>query len=743
MMDAAIHDLQLYCETNPHDQQAHYLQSILLFKANHFGEAILVADKVIASGAGSPTVYSVLIHALRVTGSKRCIDAGAECVKLFPDSAECYHELGLSYVANASHDAAESCFRTACELNPRNPDYQLNYAITLMSLKKYSEALVALSCISDDFPNIGYVLYYRGLCLGYEDDFSAAFQALEEARQSGFSPQIIHATIAKLQFREHGATPALLEYMKSGLAEGIREEEFLELYGEVLYQLHCFSELIGFAESLSIAEQDSVRLQNLIGLAYMELELLSDAEAHYYKCIHSFPNDPSAWINLSLLQEKRGDTAAAISSLRAALSVSPTHTEAIFNLASLQLYSNSHEAELLLRRVIDLDPSHGKAYNHLGIICMQQDRYGDARNYFDLALQYQGDTAEILNNIGLLAYQRREYADSEKLLRMAIQKDPENREIHRNLAFSLLVQGKFCEGWNEYAWRLKDGAMKEKFCPLPEKSMIMPGMNLFVIPEQGLGDTIQFIRYFRDLQNLGATVQFACPQELRQLVQLSEWNHTLPSSGDRTTAVTEYDMTLSLLSIPGMFIQTTEDIRHTASYLKADTETVQRFKTRTDPESLNCGIAWQGNKTHKNDHRRSMKLEEMFPLFQVEGVKFHSVQKEIDGNAAEILKMYSNVQVFPPELKDIAETAALIMNLDVLVTVDTMVAHLAGALGKKVLLLLPYAPDWRWDCTGLTTGWYSEIELFRQVQPGDWSSPVAEAGKRLSGLVNQRRNALP
>jgi len=196
-------------------------------------------------------------------------------------------------------------------------------------------------------------------------------------------------------------------------------------------------------------------------------------------------------------------------------------------------------------------------------------------------------------------------------------------------------------------------------------------------------------------------------------------------------------MTLALLSVPGLFIRGVADVSNSDPYLSADPQRVQKFRSQFDTKTVHCGITWQGNKSHKNDHRRSLSVKNLLPLFQIEGVKFHSVQKDVGNDSVELLKHYDNFVEFPLDINTVADTAALIMNLDVLITVDTMIAHLAGALGKKVLLLLPFAPDWRWECTDSYSGWYGEMEQFRQKRPADWSDPIAKVGKRLSELVKQ------
>lgn len=739
--DHAIQRLQNYYNENPQDLHALYLLGILCFKSDRFHDASLAMNQLIDTGGGNPTACSVLIHSLRMTGSRECIGVGLKSVGLYPESAECRHELGLSYVAYGQIENAIENFRSACELSPHSCHFSLNLALSLMKVKEYHEALHYLLPITDTDLVNGDIWYYIGLCQGYEKSFPKAYEALNLARSCGYPSLSIDATILKLKFQEAGATETLLASIRDGYLKGIRDEEFLDLFGEVLYQLRKYDELIKLSDELIIEKKVTARMQNLTGLSYMDTERYGEAEVLFRNTLDTFPGDPSSLVNLGLLQQRKGDHTGAIASMESALRICPDDCDALYNLATLQLASNSQRAEELLRRVIELNPEYGKAYNHLGIISLKRDNYDGAFHYFEMAERYLGEIPEVLNNRGLLLYQCRMFYESEQLLKKACSMDSGNPEIHRNLAFALLAQRKFQEGWKEYSWRLKSKSREKEVCPHPDRSQIKKGMKLLVLPEQGLGDTIQFVRYLRELQEIGAHVRFKCPAELEKLFRLSEWAETLISDDELAAVVGGFDMSVSLMSLPGLFIHKSDNIIGPKPYLKADISSTQRFRTQFSPSVFHCGIAWKGNRSHKNDHRRSMNLRSFNPLFQIEGVGFHSLQKEVDSSSSEIFKSFNNMVSHQHELHDVADTAALIMNLDILITVDTMVAHLAGALGKKVLLLLPFAPDWRWECINQTSGWYCEMEVFRQKNPGDWDTPISEAGDRLRELVNQRRKA--
>ena len=733
----AIQELQTYCNGNPTDWHALHFLGILFFRSGQFHEAHHILQQVIASGEGNATSHAVLVHSLRLLGSVMCLDAGERAIASYPDSAECYHELGLSYVAFGSFGKAAKCFGHATRLSPQNSEYRFNLALALMNEKQYHDARIHFSLLAESCENRGEIWYYAGICSGYEKEFVEAYAALDNALRFGYPAQKVEATIAKLRFQETGASDELLRYVRDGYNSGIRDEEFLDLFGEILYQLKAYDELTRLSATLTDQNLQTVRLYNLTGLALMELELYTEAETQFRKCSDVYPNDYSSLVNLSLLLQKRGALAEAVFYAQEVVRRCPNDPEAIYNLATLQIDDNSPIAEALFRRVLDLSPQHGKAYNHLGIICMKQDRYDEASHYFGMAQQYLGETPEVMNNRGLLAYQCRDFDGSECLLRDAVSKDHESPEIHRNLAFSLLAQKKFQEGWKEYSWRLKSWSSDKSVIPIPDISQMKRGMKLLVLPEQGLGDTIQCIRYFRELQHLGVKVQFDCPDELVDLLNLSGFGDTIVNSTLINTPDEEPDMTLALLSVPGLFIRGVADVSNSDPYLSADPQRVQKFRSQFDTKTVHCGITWQGNKSHKNDHRRSLSVKNLLPLFQIEGVKFHSVQKDVGNDSVELLKHYDNFVEFPLDIDTVADTAALIMNLDVLITVDTMIAHLAGALGKKVLLLLPFAPDWRWECTDSFSGWYGEMEQFRQKRPADWSDPIAKVGKRLSELVKQ------
>jgi hypothetical protein len=265
----------------------------------------------------------------------------------------------------------------------------------------------------------------------------------------------------------------------------------------------------------------------------------------------------------------------------------------------------------------------------------------------------------------------------------------------------------------------------------------LEGRSLLLHTEQGLGDAVQFIRYLPLAAQRGARIIIECQAELQRLFQTMSGNYQTVVRGQPLPA---FDLHCPLLSLPWVFGTNLASIPNDVPYLHADAEDAGRWQDRLGGHCalLKVGLAWAGKPTHQNDRNRSMKLARLAPLGQLPGVHFFSLQKGTAAAEAKAPPAGMELVDWTEELKDFADTAALIANLDLVIAVDTAVVHLAGAMGKPVWTLLPFASDWRWLLDRADSPWYPTMRLFRQATPGDWDGVIRRVAAELSRHKSNR-----
>jgi hypothetical protein len=306
-----------------------------------------------------------------------------------------------------------------------------------------------------------------------------------------------------------------------------------------------------------------------------------------------------------------------------------------------------------------------------------------------------------------------------------------------------LLLGDYEEGWELYEWRWKDWG-RDFVRPFPQPLWLgdapIAGKTLLIHPEQGLGDFIQCCRYIPMVEAMGAKVLVEVTAPLVPLISTLKGSFSVVRSGQ---PLPHFDFHCPIMSLPLAFRTTVETIPANVPYLFADPARKALWQQRLGPRTrMRVGLAWSGNPSHKNDLNRSMPFRALAPWLAL-AVDFHVLQKDIRPEDAAALAQFPNVQVHSAELGDFADTAALADEMDLVISVDTSVAHLAGALGRPLWVLLPFNPDYRWFLDRSDSPWYPSATLFRQPALGDWDSVVAAVEAQLhnaAGNVNAHLN---
>jgi tetratricopeptide (TPR) repeat protein len=449
-----------------------------------------------------------------------------------------------------------------------------------------------------------------------------------------------------------------------------------------------------------------------------------------------------ARVAAAVAAHQRGDHATAEREYRGVLAAAPDHPTAMHYLGVILYQRRQLDAALpLLVRSAHAVPDEPEFHNNLGLALAAADRTDEAITAYRRALALKPDHAVAWNNLGLALQERNDLAGAIDAFRRAIAFDSGFARAHWNLALALLGDGQFPEGFREYEWRLaidELGRDKHAFSGPAWDGAAPEGRTLLVHAEQGLGDALQFARYATLLAERGAKVFLFCPASLSNLLATVPGVAATFAPGDPLPA---YDAHVALLSLPRLFGTVPATIPAMAPYIAASPERRTAMRASFPPAAgaLRAGIAWAGSTAHANDRNRSLPLATLAPLFDVPGVAWHSLQL---GALEEIAQLPAAAHVMPLAADTpLDDTAAIVSELDLVISVDTSIAHLAGALARPLWLLLPFAPDWRWMLGSDESRWYPTARLFRQSAPRAWPDVVARVRVALESRVADRLRA--
>jgi Tfp pilus assembly protein PilF len=438
-----------------------------------------------------------------------------------------------------------------------------------------------------------------------------------------------------------------------------------------------------------------------LALVLQELDQCPEAIACYEQALRINPDFPQAWNNVGVAHHKAGRSARAV---------------------------DCH------RRAIALQPGVSSNYNNLANALRGLSQPGEAIREIEAGLRIEPSSAILRLNLGDALREAGRIQESvaayDELLRM----EPSLAEAHFGRGFSLLLAGDMAAGWDEYEWRwrLKDHPPPRELPQPSWQGEPLDGARILVHAEQGAGDCIQFARFIPELVLRGATVILECPGPLVRLCRTIQGVREVIPKGSPLPA---FDRSCALMSVPRFLKTTLDSVPAPVPYLRAPEKGPELPRdARAKSSDLKVGLVWAGAPGHRNDRHRSIPLELLEPLLTHAGTVFYNLQLRPDlGGASHPLE--AQMINLASLIKDYSDTAALVAQLDLVISVDTSVAHVAGALGRPVWLLLPFAPDWRWLLGREDSPWYPIMRLFRQPQPGDWTAVVKHVETELDARV--------
>ncbi|MBF0498573.1 MAG: tetratricopeptide repeat protein [Candidatus Riflebacteria bacterium] len=441
-----------------------------------------------------------------------------------------------------------------------------------------------------------------------------------------------------------------------------------------------------------------------------------------------------SWLKKGREQTKTGDFHAAAHSFGEAIRLNPTSPEPYLRLGKLLLPLQWWEkAQSCFCRAIELQPHYPEAYNLLGIALKKMRCFEKAIDCFQEAIRQKPGYCAAFHNLGNCFTLANRLDEAEEAYQKALQLQPDLPESQFCLGILYLLQGKYEEGLRLYEARFSGKRRFRLTIPIWQGEQLT-GCRILLFYEQGFGDMMQFIRYAFEIAKMAAVTTVWIQPPLKRL--LSE-NQSLFSvcDDDRTLDPGNFDFACSIMSLPHRFNLRLETIPRSIPYIHPAQATVKKWSdliNKMASGNLKVGIAWAGDPDHSDDSVRSIPFELISSLFDLECVDWFSLQVSEDSKASG--NVSGRLVDFSAKFIDFAETSGMIAALDMVISVDTAVAHLAGAMGKTVWLLLPIQPDWRWGLTGTESHWYSSMRIFRQEESENWATVLEKVKSELKNL---------
>lgn len=518
--------------------------------------------------------------------------------------------------------------------------------------------------------------------------------------------------------------------------------EALSNLGIALQQQDKFAEAIdAFRRSLSL-RPDNARTWANLGNVLLKQEKFPDAADAYRRALAIEPANADAHFSLGCALHRQKLPREAAAAYRAAIAARPDFADAYYNLGrAVHDQGAAEEAQALYRRATELRPGYLEAANNLGIVLQELGRWDESAAVLRDALRAHPESAHTHNSLGnaLVALGRMDQGID--AYRRAVSLQPDFPEATWNLGIALLTTGQLRDAWPAYEARRVVQTVSH-VPPFPQPQWTgepLDGRTILLHAEQGFGDTLQFVRYAPMVRRQsGGRVILLCPRSLHRLIRGHLDIEHLVGGGD---PVPTFDVQCPLPSLPGIFETSLETIPNTVPYLFPNPGDVKAWHDRLarEPGRLKVGLSWSGNPEHANDRNRSLPLAALAPLAFSPDVTFVSLQKGAGAAQAAAPPPGMRLLDWTSEINDFADTAALVANLDLVISVDTAVVHLCGATGRPVWVLLPTPADWRWMIHRADSPWYPTARLFRQPNRGDWPTCLERLRREFETFVTESK----
>ena len=687
--------------------------------------------------------------ALRLYAEGRLQQAAEVCAQSLaadPKSAESLHLLGVIAAQTGQLADAVQLIACAIQYNPNVADFHNDLGVVY---RKLGQSGAAVNCyeravrLDADFAeahhNLGNLFRDRGEPGPAAECYQRALRL-----RSGHAADW-HSLGLCLQ--SLGRVDEAIEAFRSVIALKPDDAAAHRHLGILLRGRNKAEEALRCFQRVAELEPESSEAHNNAGAQLLEMGRSSEAEGHLRRAVELTPDFAEAHSNLgkALRDLKRLPEAEAC--FRHVLRLTPDSLGALDDLGIVLSDQNKREESLeCFERALQRAPRRAETHCNLGHAHLLQDRFPEALDHLRLAVELKPDFADAWNNLGgvvmadaLVRADNSGLEEAQQCFRRALEIKPDSAEFHVNAGLLHLLRGQFEEGWREWEWRwrLKEASLEQYPQPMWHGESIA-GKTILLYTEGGFGDAIQFVRYASLVKQRAGRVILRCPAALRELLSGCQGIDLMVSDAHE---VPWFDVHAPLMSLPGILGTTPSSIPADIPYLFPNPDLAATWRDRLSADThLKIGIAWQGNPQYKGDRTRSFPLACFEPLSRISGVHLFSLQMGFGSEQLfEVASRWAIADLGLP----FADKAAAMMSLDLIVSADTVIAHLAGALGRPVWLAVSYTPDWRWLVRRRDSPWYPTMRIFRQPGPGQWPAVFQEMAAELERLLkNCRGNPL-
>jgi len=624
--------------------------------------------------------------------------------------------------------------------------------LSLLDDHKVDEAKVLCAQVLKRAPNLVYANHAWGLIAMHKNDYVTAEAALRKAVAADPKNSEYVANLATSVLNQDRIDDAIALYEEAIQLNSENKDARIGL-ANALHEKNDPNASIAYFEDAVKRNPDAPGPLSHLGKALIDAKQYKEAVSVLFKSLQLQINFAPAHTNLGIAFQEMDMLKDALECHKTALLLDPTDIYAQNKIADTYIKQKEYDkANEHYRRVLELAPKDPNSYTKLASsLFTHQDRYEEAMALFHQALEVDPKHPVTLNNIGATMYDYGETVSSLQYFKDALALKPNYLTAQHNLALGQLLAGDLKDGWANHESRLE---VKERryvyklihklfgLIPKWDGKSSLKGKYILLMHEQGFGDSIQFVRYVHKLLEQGARVALHVKDPLARLFRSVSDQVTLVREND---PLPKCDCAYVLMSLPhALGTDHVEDIPSYPFYLSADPQDIRSWKDKMDmlagnTSDLRVGFVWAGNPEHGNDRKRSIPLETFAPLFNTPGVQFFSIQKGLA--TPELAKLPKELPVYNigDAFNDFADTAAAMANLDLIISVDTSVVHLAGALGRPTWTLLAHTPDWRWLNDREDSPWYPSMRLFRQQTRNDWPTVISKVASELAILAQEKK----
>ena len=605
------------------------------------------------------------------------------------------------------------------KLNPS--DVEIKNLIDNYKNKKFDEAIKIATKLTQKYPLNQFSWKVLGALLGIEGKKIDALNANNQA--VNLSPKDFEAQ------NNLGNSLKALGKFNEAVNSYKNSISLKPDYAGAYYNLAICLQKLGKFEESKINYEKFISLKSDYTEAYFnlgnvlqELNEYKQAVVNYKNAIYLKPNYTEAYNNLGIVLRNLGRLEESEKNYNKAIKLNPNYAEAYNNLGlTKQELGKLEEAKTCFEKVISIKSDFDNAHYNLGLTLEKLEKFNESKESYENAIKLNSNDADYYNNLAMVLQELGEIEESERNYKKAIKLNAYHVDANFNLSMLLNLKGELKKGFSLYKWRYHE---TKKFVKAPKKEFIWNGIdsiknkNFLVYEEQGIGDIIQFYRYLNLLELKGANIIFKVKSSLHRLFKNSNSNieitENLPKEG-------KINFECPLLSLPNIFKTEINSIPNSIPYLKAESKTVKKWAKKLNTDKFKIGICWQGSKK-KIDRGRSFPLSLFKDISKLNGVELISLYKGEEEN--QISNIDFNLTTLGKDFDSgnnaFIDTAGVMMNCDLIITSDTVIAHLGGALGCPVWVALKYIPDWRWMLDRKDSPWYPTMKLYRQKNLNNW-----------------------